>query len=132
MPNRSQGQGIKSHSKTVPLSLLGMRVSGDLGPYTLYTDRYLRKQFFYYTPPTKIPTPAQAAQRLRFKEAQAGWNALTSQEKENLEDACRAASLTLTGQNLYISASIKQMTESYEAVGQQTGIPLPPLTQVTQ
>jgi len=129
MPGSRQrtGDGPVSHSKTVPLNFLGMQVSGDFGPFTVYRDRYRRIQLFYYSPPTKPPTPAQLAHRARFVAAQAAWSALTDDEKYNLEEACRRTSLCLTGQNLYISATLKRKTDQYNIVGKQANLQLPPL-----
>jgi len=76
-------------------------------------------------PPKEPASPSQATLRTRFSQAQAAWRNLTAAEKKNLEDACRETSLRLTGQNLYISAAMKDMNKNVQAIATQTGIPLP-------
>lgn len=112
---------------TVPWNLLGIWVSGDIGDYTVFTDKFGRKIPFPRAPPDKPPSALQQRQRLRFKFAQSQWKALSSVQKENLETACRTLALTLTGQNLYISAILRDDPVSYETVSRQSGVPLPNL-----
>jgi hypothetical protein len=110
---------------SIPWNLLGTWVSGDLGGYTIYTDRFGRKNVFEKSPPEKPPTPAQIHQRARFKQAQAAWRALTPQERDNLETATRRLSIPMTGQNLYLKAALRNMDSAVRTVERQSGIPLP-------
>ena len=126
MPSR-RGDGPVSTANATQLGMLGLRVDGDIGPWTVYTDRYGRKKWFLYSPPTKPATTAQLNWRDRFRNAQASWSALTPDEKAALELAVNKASLCLTGQNLWISAILKSRQQSYLAVERQTGITLPSL-----
>ncbi len=115
---------------TIPWDLIGLIVSGDVGDYTIYTDRHGRKVVYPRQPPEVPRSPAQALQRNRFKTAQADWRALTADEKKALEDACKKLSMPMTGQNLWISAALRHDTESYHTVQTQSGITLPPLKTV--
>ncbi len=124
MPQR-RGDGPVSTANAHMLGLLGLQVQGDLGPWTIYTDRKGRKKWFLYSPPTKPPTPRQITHRQRFKTAQANWSTLTKAEKENLELAVIRASLCMTGQNLFISAQLKHMNTSLQAIARQTKLTLP-------
>lgn len=114
----------------IPWNLIAARLAGDLGGVTCYTDRYGRKTVYPIAPPEKPPSPEQTVLRSKFRTAQAAWKALTPAEKANLEEACRRASLRLTGQNLYISAATKKMNANVQALAAQTGIPLPTIPPV--
>jgi len=126
MPSK-RGDGPVSTANATQLGMLGLSVQGDIGPWTIYTDRYGRKKWFLYSPPTKPPTANQIVHRERFRAAQAAWQALTPNEKAALELAVNKASLCMTGQNLYLSAILKRMTAQYNAVERQTGVTLPSL-----
>ena len=126
MPQR-RGDGPVSTANAKQLGMLGMRVQGDLGPWTIYTDKKGRKKWFLYSPPTKPATPNQIIHRNRFKTAIESWKALPDDEKAALENASRAASLSITGQNLFVSALLTSRSVSYAAVARQTGITLPEL-----
>lgn len=127
MPTSLLGLETRSHYKGSVTNLLGMRLSGDIGEYSVYTDRYGRKVWYYYTPPAKPPTPAQVRCRARFAEAHRTWKALTSEQKAALEDASRKLSLTITGKNLWMSAALTNKPSQYLTVERQSGIPLPAL-----
>lgn len=109
----------------IPWNLIAARLAGDIGGVTCYTDRFGRKTVYPISPPDKPASPEQTTLRGRFAQAVAAWKALTAQEKANLEEACRKASLRLTGQNLYISAALKGMNANVQAIARQTGISLP-------
>jgi hypothetical protein len=128
MPNSLLGLNTRSHFKTSVFNLLGTRISGDIGEYTTYTDRYGRKVVFYYTPPAKPPTPAQVRCRARFAESHRLWKLLTTSQKEDLEHMSRALSLPMTGKNVYMSCSLRNKPEQYLTLQRQSGITLPPLT----
>jgi hypothetical protein len=112
---------------SIPWNLIGLTVSGDVGDYTIYTDRYGRKVAYPRQPPEVPRTEAQAAQRDKFQAAQASWAALTAEQKAALETACKNLSMPLTGQNLWISATLRRDAASYATVANQSGITLPAL-----
>lgn len=113
--------------KHLPLSLLGLNVSGDLGPWTIYTDRYGKKIAFPISPPKEPPTNPQLWQRNRFRAAQALWSVLDDGAKASLEEACRRLSFAFTGQNLFISCLLRSDWTGYRTVAAQSGLVLPPL-----
>ncbi|MCH7687828.1 MAG: hypothetical protein IH899_14285 [Planctomycetes bacterium] len=112
---------------SVPWNLLGLIVSGDVGAFTIYTDKHGRKTVFPKSPPEKPPSVDQIAQRSRFATAQAAWSALTDQEKADLEAACRKLSIPLTGQNLYIKVALTARQSAADTVASQSNIALPPI-----
>lgn len=130
MPHSREGAETRSHFNARLFDFLGFRIAGDIGAYSTYTDRYVRKVVYYYTPPSKPPTPAQVAQRTRFANAHAAWKALTDQQKLDLENASRALSLRITGKNLFMSAALTNKISQYSTVARQCGIDLPPVTYI--
>ncbi len=115
---------------TAPWQLMGIWVSGDVGGITIYTDQRGRKTAFPKSPPEKPPSEKQIHQRARFRTAQVAWSNLTDTEKRNLEEACIRTSLVLTGQNLYISASLRNDDEGLVTVSRQANVPLPTVTYI--
>lgn len=110
----------------VPWTLLGFNLSGDIGPYSIYTDAKRRKIVYPKSPPDKPPSTLQLHQRNRFTQAQSAWKALPDQVKRDLEEVCRRSSLVMGGCALWISASLKpDGNESIQTLARQTGIPLP-------
>lgn len=109
------------------VSLWGLLVSGDWGPFTIYTKGDGQKVVFPISPPTKPPSPDQIVQRNLFASAQASWTRLTPDEKQALEDAARKASLIMTGQNVWMSCWLRRDPYTLEGLQDQTGVQLPQL-----
>lgn len=130
MPHSLLGKETRSHYKGSVINLLGLWISGDIGEYSIYTDRYGRKVWYYYTPPAKPPTPAQVRCRARFAEAHRTWKALSDDQKKALEDCSRKLSLTITGKNIWMSAAMRGRESQYLTLQRQSGIELPTLTLV--
>lgn len=112
---------------TIPWNVIGFRVMGDVGGFTIYTDRHFRKVVYDKAPPDKPASPAQRITRDRFRSAVQAWKALTPDEKASLERAVHTASLCLTGQNLYTSCALKHADAVYQTIARQTGETLPTL-----
>ena len=127
MPNSPLGLGTRSHYRGSVINLIGLWISGDIGEYSCYTDRYGRKVFYYYTPPAKPPSPAQVRCRARFAESHRTWKSLTDLEKLALEDCSRKLSLRITGKNIWMSASLTHRDSQYLTLQRQSGITLPAL-----
>lgn len=110
---------------TVPFHMMGMWVSGDIGDFTVYTDRFGRKTAFPRSPPDKPPSPQQTVQRNAFAAAQSNWSSLTTDEKAALELVTNRVGLCLTGQNLWIHVLLRKADELLVTLEHQTGIQLP-------
>jgi len=106
-------------------NVLGLQVSGDLGPFTIYTDRHGVKVIYPKSPPKEPPSPAQAWQRARFQRAQQDYMALTDETKRAWETLAYHASLCMTGQNLYISIVLKNDYTGLATLIAQTGVFVP-------
>jgi len=111
----------------VPWDLIGFRVMGDVGGFTIYTDRFFRKIVYQKAPPKEPASPEQRLLRDRFGNAVRAWKSLSDVDKASLERAVKKTSLCLTGQNLYTSCSLRHAEGVYATIARQTGEILPPL-----
>lgn len=109
-------------AETVPWSVLGLAVVGDIADTTIYTDRYGKKIAFQKSPPKEPPSPAQINQRNRFRLAQRAWMELSDESASDWERLVQAASLVMTGQNLYISVALRGNLTTLATLERQTGI----------
>ena len=87
-------------------SLWGLRISGDIGGLTVYTDRFGKKVAYPKAPPDKPPSPLQIQQRRRFTASQKEYGLLNQAQKLAYENLTKAASLCMTGQNLFIHVAL--------------------------
>lgn len=110
----------------IPANIIGLIVSGDIGGFTIYTDRYARKVAYPKSPPKEPPTEMQVGCRNRFKAAQAQYMAFSAADKKLYEDLTKKASLCLTGQNLVIHVAMKHAFGLLDTLMHQTGITVPP------
>lgn len=111
---------------TYPIAMLGCTVSGDVGPYTVYTDRFGKKVWFPKSPPKSKPTELQLAVRRRFTTAQHQYMQLSAAEKKLWESLTRKANLCLTGQNLFIHVAMMWTFAMLATIQHQTGITVTP------
>ena len=107
---------------SIPYNLLGLQVSGDLGPMTIYTNRHGKKVFFPKSPPKKPPSVAQIALRARFKSSQADYMALTDAEKLDYENLTKKTCIPMTGQNLWIHVSMTGDQSALDNLERQSDI----------
>ncbi len=114
----------------IPAGFLGLIVSGDVDGLTIYTDRYGRKVAYPKAPPKEPPTEIQVASRARFKAAQVQYMNLASAQQTAYEDLARAASLSMTGQNLLIHVAMKHSQALLDTLQLQWGITVVPPTPV--
>lgn len=108
---------------------MGTTVSGDLGDYTIYTDRYGRKVAYPRSPPTKPPSESQVIQRARFAAAIADWIALAEDTRFDWERASLRSSICMTGHNLYIHFALVRHDRVRQTLERQTGLTLPAPTE---
>lgn len=108
--------------KTIAPNFIGTWVSGDIGPLTIYTGRRLEKIPYGYAPPRLGPSPEQLRQRARFRLAQQQWKALPKIDKMKMHAIANRASMSWTGQNLYITIALKNELQRWHALQSQTGI----------
>lgn len=108
------------------LALLGFRVTGDLGPITLYTDQRGEIVFYPRKPAMEAPTTGQILQRQRFTAAAAGWQGLGRATQEKWDLATHRLSLRLTGYDLWVYFRVKSDFTTIRTIERQTGLALLP------
>lgn len=115
--------------KLIPPSLLqflGWNTQGDLGPWTFYTSKRNALVWYLRAPPTKPPSPLQAAARAAFAAAALAWAAQTDQTRADWERASLAAHLRITGLNLWMYWQLTADDAAIRTIEHQTGISLLP------
>lgn len=112
------------------ITWLGMYISGDVGGYTVYTTRRGKIVWYPASPALKPPSPLQQKQRLRFKLAQANWRLLSPALVATWEHLTKVLCLPLTGQNLFISLSLRPNNDALTSATRKAGVVLSPPTPV--
>lgn len=119
LPQAKKLQWIVAMASTVPINLLGLQVSGDVGGITIYTDRFGKKIGFPKSPPKKAPSVEQLRVRTRFRVAQAAWSTLSDDFKFQWEKMSEVNFTGQTGQNLFIHFAL---IDDQRAFGTLAGI----------
>lgn len=104
---------------------LGLKIQGDLGPFTCYTNKRGRVVWFLKAPPKEPPTWMQTLQRNIFSYVGWAWAALTPPQREQWELVAKKASLRITGYNLFSYWAITDDEPTIRTIEQQTGMLLP-------
>lgn len=108
-----------------PYQYLGLVVSGDLGPCTIYTSRRWKKVFFPRSPPLRPPSAAQLQWRRTLTTAMWYYANLTQEHKQKLADCTKKLSLCMTPQALWYSLSVQRTDDRRQTLMHQSGISLP-------
>jgi len=111
---------------TVPPSAFGLIVSGDVADITIYTDRFGKKVAYPKSPPKEPPSHLQSLLRNRFKVAQKSYMLESPSSKADWELLAQKANLCMTGQNLYISVSMRRTYDILDTLMNQTGVSVNP------
>jgi hypothetical protein len=106
------------------LKLLGLRPTGDFGPYTIYTSQRHKTVAFPRSPPQKPPSIRQIQQRERWRAAAQAWAELPNTIKLNWRTAAIKANLKITGHNLWIWYILRGDQPAILTVERITGINL--------
>lgn len=101
-------------------SLLGVSVSGDLGPLTIYQTKRGKTVAFPKAPPKCPPTPAQNSQRYRFRKAIENWQLLSDAQQHAYEHVVSVLSICMTGVNLWIHFSLMREPASLRTLERQS------------
>lgn len=114
--------------KIFPLELLGLNISGDIGGYTMYQDRWRRLEVYPRSPPEVPCSAAQRRRRYQFAVAVQNWRDASEAVRQAYERASLKASLMATGHNLWIRESFRQDAGELATLEAHTGevLPLPP------
>jgi hypothetical protein len=106
------------------LKLLGLRPTGDLGPYTIYTSKRRATVAFPRSPPMKPPSPKQTLQRHRWKASAAAWANLPQPIRDDWEHAAKRAHITITGHNLFMWFTLAGDRATIQTIEHQSSIHL--------
>lgn len=107
------------------IAFLGLTVTGDLGPLTIYTTRKNHIVFFPKSPPEKPPSPAQLVIRERWRRAAGQWKTLSIGDRQTWERIVQKAGMRITGYNFYISLFVHPDPGAKLTVENQTGETFP-------
>ena len=103
------------------LHLLGLNVSGDFGPLTMYKDKRRRVVWFNKAPPLEPPSPLQTTVRNKFRLVATYWRTLTAAQQQQYHIAARRASLIMHGYNLFTHFYTKNDDHTKTTIARQTG-----------
>jgi hypothetical protein len=106
------------------IPFLGLYVAGDLGPLTIYTNKRGKIVWYPRSPPKEPPTSAQLLQRQRFAYAQHLWSTQSKQVKADWETAMKRMALDMTGQNAFMSISLRNDHDAVARINHRTGLNL--------
>lgn len=90
------------------LSILGLRVQGDIGPWTTYTNRRGRFVWYLHSPPKKPFTRRQLHQQNKLRIIARLWATLSATDRWNWNLAANRANLRITGFNLFCYSYLKR------------------------
>jgi len=105
---------------------MGLRPTGDFGPWTFYTDKRGTPVWFIKAPPTSPPTARQLFVRAKLGDFARHWTQQTKQTKMNWERATKRTSLKMTGYNLFQWWLWHNKRKVIETIERQSGIQLLP------
>lgn len=114
------------HPKRSLYTVLGLVAWGDLGPLTIYRSKRGQVVAFAKTWPHKPPSEAQTAQRQKFTDAAAAWQAFTADQRAQWETASRRASLCCSGYCLYVHWHLTADTKAIRTIERHTRTTLLP------
>jgi hypothetical protein len=117
---------VPHQTETKLYTLFGIVVWGDLGPTTIYRTKQGKMVFFAKTWPRKPPSPKQAAQRDRFRQAAQAWNTLTPATQTQWNRATLEASLCMTGYDLFVYWFLTGDTATIRTIQHHTNTQLLP------
>jgi len=104
--------------------LAGLRLSGDLGPWTIWCGRKNRRAIALRSTPKTPPSPLQLRCRARWLAAARAWGHLPEPARRQWALAARRARLTISGYNLWMACQIAQRRDTITSIERSTGLTL--------
>jgi len=104
---------------------LGLKIQGDLGPFTCYTSKHGKVVWYLKAPPKEPPTWEQTIERNIFWYVGRAWASLTQPQREQWETVAKRASLRITGYNLFSYFAITDDEPVMQTIERQTKMTLP-------
>lgn len=105
---------------------MGLRPTGDFGPWTVYTNKRGGVVWFLKAPPKKLRTRRQIRQWYRFSQAAAAWRSLTQEQRDDWILAARRCRLYLAGYQLWVWWQLKRDLPALRTISRLSRIELPP------
>lgn len=105
-----------------PWRLLGFRPTGDVGQFTLYTNRKGKLVCFLKTRPSKPLTSRQRANNRQFAAIASVWRSMSPASRQAWQQACRQAGLTITAYNLFVYSNMQPDSTTLQTIQRQSGI----------
>jgi hypothetical protein len=106
------------------LRYLGLSIAGDLGPWTMYTNKNGKQIAYPRAPPEKPPTTSQIRQRNRLRVCMQNWKAETIATKALWNVMVAKLHLCAVGMNLYLSLSMRPDQDELDNANRRTGLAL--------
>lgn len=103
---------------------MGLSQTGDLGPFTIYTDKRRQPVWFLKAPPTKTPSALQLHNRNRFRNAANAWRHLTPATRALWAEAAHKARLFASGYNVFIYWQLRRDAPPIHTIERLSGITL--------
>lgn len=108
------------------LKFLGMRPTGDLAGWTVYTTKRNFVVWFIKSPPKKVRSRAQVQQWYRFSQAAQAWRNLSTESRNDWIEAARRARLYIAGYHLFLTYQLKRDLAALRTISRMSRIELPP------
>ncbi len=96
--------------------LLGLMISGDVGPLTFYTSQRQRHVVFDKRPPLNPASPLQLSNRNQFRVIARAWNGLDQKSRDRWEFVSKRAGCRCNGYHLWVWWQWKQDRKAMRAI----------------
>ncbi len=104
--------------------LLGVMISGDIGPLTFYTSQRNKHIVFDKKPPLNPPSQLQLRNRNLFKHIARSWHNLPELEQKKWEAATKRLGCRMNGYHLWVWWSWRHDLPALRTIERKTGITL--------
>lgn len=106
-------------------TVLGLRIQGDLGPWTCYTSKKGKPVIFLKAPPKVGPSRYQYLLRNHFRRLAIDWSNISDADKATWELASKKAGLRCHGYNLFTFFSFPGNQRSVDTIFRQAALSIP-------
>lgn len=111
-------------TQSFPWKLIGIRPTGDLGQFTMYTNRKGSLVCFLKTRPAKPLTNRQLGNMRRFTAIGSVWRSMPPSERQAWQLAAKRAGLTITAYNLFVYSQMQPDSSTLLTVQRQSAVHL--------
>ncbi len=108
--------------RAFPWKLIGFRPTGDVGKFTLYTNRKGALVCFLKTWPAKPLTSRQRANCRQFTAIASVWRSMSPELRSRWSQAAKRAGLTITPYNLFVYSQMQPDSSTLLTVQRQSGV----------